>query len=238
MTQKNLSSSVRSTQTTIHPRLAQQVRRHLEFDWRPAPHLPTVRAFEALARFDIGPGVQIVLDSGCGTGESTRGIAARYPDCLVIGIDKSAARLSRRKATVFPHREGNVILLRAELACFWRLALKAGWQLHRHFLLYPNPWPKPGQLNRRWHAHPVFPNLLGLGGRLEMRCNWEVYAQEFALAVTIATGHVPDIDSSVDSPITSPFERKYRSSGHALFSVVVPDHGKSPLIRWPQFPAG
>jgi tRNA G46 methylase TrmB len=220
MTRKNLSSPVRTTQITIHPRLPAQVKRHLESDWCPVPDYPTVEAFEALERLGLDPHKKIILDSGCGTGESTRLIAARFPDCLVIGIDRSAARLGKLRAASFPHREGNMICLRAELSGFWWLALKAGWKLHRHFLLYPNPWPKPAQFNKRWHAHPVFPTLLRLGGRLELRCNWEIYAREFALAVHMATGTHPQFKTSIDGSISSPFERKYSNSGHDLYSVI------------------
>ena len=221
--QSNLSSIVRSTQTAPHPRLAARVQRHLQNEWLHAPQQPTVEAFEAIARDFSCTGQKIVLDSGCGNGESTRLIGACYPDCLVIGIDKSAARLEKVSAGYFPYREGNVIWLRAELASFWQLALKAGWRLHRHFLLYPNPWPKPGQLMRRWHAHPVFPTLLRLGGRLEMRCNWEIYAREFAVAIKMASGFDAQIQQLTDSGITTPFERKYRNSGHNLYSVKIPD---------------
>jgi len=161
-----------------------------------------------------------VLDSGCGNGESTRKLAGLHPDALVIGVDKSAVRLSRSGASRFPHREENAIWLRGELTTFWRLALQAGWCLQRHYLLYPNPWPKSGQLQRRWHAHPVFGDLLGLGGRLEMRCNWSVYAREFAFSVHRLAGvAVQPVIVSARDPL-SPFERKYRDSGHALYSVV------------------
>jgi len=114
-----------------------------------------------------------------------------------------------------------VIWLRAELATFWRLAVQAGWRLHRHFLLYPNPWPKPGHLRRRWHAHPVFPDLLQLGGRLELRSNWAVYAEEFAVAVNHALGTRVQPMRLAGSDDLSPFERKYRASGHALYSVAL-----------------
>ena len=105
------------------------------------------------------------------------------------------------------------------MATFWRLALQANWRLERHYLLYPNPWPKPGHLQRRWHAHPVFSDMLGLGGRLEMRCNWSVYAEEFAFSVNRLTGlAVRPLAVAAGDPL-SPFERKYRRSGHALYSV-------------------
>jgi tRNA (guanine-N7-)-methyltransferase len=228
MMQSNLSAPVHSTQTAPHPRLAEFVQRHLQTEWRQVPRQPTVAAFEAVNREVSDTGQKLVLDSGCGNGESTRLIGRRYPDCLVIGIDKSAARLKRVSTGTFPHREANVIWLRAELAGFWQLAVQAGWQLHRHFLLYPNPWPKPGQLMRRWHAHPVFPTMLRLGGRLEMRCNWEIYAMEFAAAIRMASGVEAAVEP-VDSDVTTPFERKYRNSGHPLYMVRVTDSGAAEI---------
>jgi tRNA (guanine-N7-)-methyltransferase len=213
------SRNVSSAQQDLHPRLATVVDAHLRHAWQASLHLPSVDAFAALQEQIVGETRPLVLDSGCGTGESTRLIARALPDCLVIGIDKSLARLARTGSTSFPHREGNAIWLRAELATFWRLALESGWRLRRHYLLYPNPWPKPGQLQRRWHAHPVFPDLLRLGGRLEMRCNWAIYAREFAAAANRVLGTRASPRLLGESAITSPFERKYRASGHRLYSL-------------------
>jgi len=217
----NNSREVRSSQKGVHPRLEALLSRHLTREWSQPFHQPSVQAFQALERVMDGRRDRIILDSGCGTGESTRLIAQAMPDCLVVGVDKSAARLSRTGAECFPYRDGNAIWLRAELTTFWRLALQAGWRLHRHYILYPNPWPKPGALQRRWHAHPVFPAMLRLGGRLEMRCNWEIYALEFAAAVNRVLGTNIQPGTPPELPLMSPFERKYQNSGHRLYSVVV-----------------
>lgn len=216
-----VSRRVTSRQHGVHPRLGAVVEAHLAQAWRAPLHGPSVVAFEALQAALGGTVTGLVLDSGCGTGDSTRQIARALPDCLIIGIDKSAARLRRGGMLSFPHREGNAVWLRADLATFWRLAADAGWRLRRHYLLYPNPWPKPAQLRRRWHAHPVFPDLLRLGGLLEMRCNWDVYALEFAAAVNRTLGTDARATAVGESPISSPFERKYRASGQPLYSVAV-----------------
>jgi tRNA G46 methylase TrmB len=221
------SRRVTSPQQGIHPRLGAVLDAHLARAWRAPLHRPSVLAFEALQVELDGAVTGRVLDSGCGTGDSTRRIARALPDCLVIGVDQSAARLRRGGILRLPHREGNAIWLRADLATFWRLAVDAGWRLQRHYLLYPNPWPKPAQLRRRWHAHPVFPDLLQLGGRLELRCNWAPYALEFAAALNRVLGtdvrpaELGELAISAESPISSPFERKYRASGHPLYSVAV-----------------
>jgi SAM-dependent methyltransferase len=88
-----------SKQKTIHPRLESVIEKHLSLEWRQPLHPPSVTAFEALASLGVTGNELIVLDSGCGTGESTRLIARALPACLVIGLDKSLARLSRTGAT-------------------------------------------------------------------------------------------------------------------------------------------
>lgn len=164
---------------------------------------------------------KVILDSGCGTGESTLNIAIANPGIPVIGIDKSAARLT--KAGAAPR---NAFLVRAELLDFWRLALgkvKAGqWHIPYHALYYPNPWPKQSEATRRFHLHPIFPTLLQLGDTLELRTNWEIYAREFAEAARIAT---PDCSIArepfePERPITA-FERKYKEARQQLWRVTI-----------------
>jgi len=224
-TNKNVKESglVTSSQTGVHPHLEKHVLRHLEQPWSQPFHLPSSDAYQRLK--DEGVLYEdkaIILDSGCGTGKSTQRLAGLFPRHIVIGIDQSNVRLARSGVSCGFFQSGNCILLRAELSTFWRLLLKDGFSPERHYLLYPNPWPKPGHLKRRWHGHPVFPQLLCLGGEIEMRCNWEVYALEFAQAVNLATG--ADIRPTRIHPDIgiSPFEQKYLERGHALFSVTVP----------------
>ena len=75
-------------------------------------------------------------------------------------------------------------------------------------MLYPNPWPKASQLKKRVHGHPAFPLLKGLGGTLELRTNWSVFAEEFAVASALI-----GIDGELEPySITRPwslFEKKY-----------------------------
>jgi len=93
----------------------------------------------------------------------------------------------------------------------------AGWRLHQHWLLYPNPWPKKMHLQRRWHAHPSFPDILALGGELELRTNWALYAMEFAEALREA-GYETTV-RTFEPDGSTPFERKYASAGQVLYQV-------------------
>ena len=144
-----------------HRNLERLVTRHVEHAdvWarsaRPAAH--TVRAFDAARDFVRAwhaagpPGADaaergVVLDFGCGTGESTEALAAAFPRCAVLGIDRSAARLRKHAAfRAAPAAGGggvgddddddggalmaavsgptrNALLLRADVPDFWTLA--------------------------------------------------------------------------------------------------------------------
>jgi len=216
------SGLVSSSQTGIHPRLEHLVRRHLETPWSQPLHYPTSRVYQSLKNEGIfSNGQPFILDSGCGTGKSTQGLADLFPRHLVIGVDRSMARLAKSGVDSGFARDGNCILVRAELATFWRLLARDGHSPEHHFLFYPNPWPKPGHLSRRWHGHPVFPQLLSLGGEIEMRCNWEIYALEFARAICLATGMVVEVENIRPECGVSPFEQKYLERGQRLFCVKV-----------------
>lgn len=242
--------AVTTNQTDIYEKLEEVVRKYASTEYlRPiADH--TRAAFAEAEKFvegfykDAGHDThKVILDSGCGTGESTLNIALAHPDIPVIGIDKSAARLTKAGAGGKSAESNgavpqNAFLVRAELLDFWRLALekvKAGaWNIPYHALYYPNPWPKQSEATRRFHLHPIFPTLLQLGDIIELRTNWEIYAREFAEAAHVLQ-EMPVSDCFPSSrvamtirseafepkrPITA-FERKYNEARQQLWRVVV-----------------
>ena len=184
--------------------------------------------------------LNVILDSGCGTGRSTFILGQMHPNCVVIGIDQSIARLIRNKSynqtdlsddddqdeysnqkrrndrnnnfsnvplsnhqddqSQSNNQNDNVLLLRAELSDFWKCCLSSNqWQekicIYKHYLLYPNPYPKKSRLKSRFYAHPAFPLLMMTvqmdGGlptdkekeKLVVRSNWKGYLNEFKSAV-------------------------------------------------------
>ncbi|HJV28194.1 MAG TPA: methyltransferase domain-containing protein [Aromatoleum sp.] len=208
-----------SAQTGVHKQLERRLLRHLEEPFL-KPYADYNRdAFAAsLAEWDRA--APLILDAGCGVGHSTIQLARAYPDHWVIGVDQSEDRLTRRKPYPEALMPRNLVFVRADLVDYWRLMHEAGLRLARHYVLYPNPWPKIGHLARRWHAHPVFPFIPKLGGVLECRSNWSVYAEEFACALTLVTGREIAVET-FEAPVPlTPFERKYRDSGQTLYRVV------------------
>jgi tRNA (guanine-N7-)-methyltransferase len=214
------SRFIASAQEGPHRDLEERLRRHLAHPFR-KPILDYNRAAFAgalAARDRWRKDAPLILDAGCGVGLSTLNIAAACPESFVVGVDQSADRLGRGKALPLP---ANALLIRADLVDFWRLLAESGVHLARHYVLYPNPWPKIGHLVRRWHGHAVFPVWLELGGEFECRSNWRIYIEEMAQALTLLSGQpVRTEPFATDDPLT-PFEKKYLASGHELWRCRV-----------------
>lgn len=219
------SRSISSSQTGPHEHLRARVARHAASHFRKPITDYNRDAFDtSMAAWQGAGGPPLILDAGCGVGLSTHHLALRFPDHFIIGVDQSADRLARGVAWSAA-TPANLLLLRADLVDYWRLLEQAGVRLARHYVLYPNPWPKIGHLARRWHAHPVFPAVISLGGQFECRSNWSIYIEECAAALTQlcdAPVGVEAFDCAI--PIT-PFEKKYRLSGHGLWRCRIDLNG-------------
>lgn len=212
-----------SAQAGIHEHLAALLDRHTGAVFRKPFTDYNRAAFEISLerRLRIAPDAPLILDSCCGVGESSIALACTYPDHYVIGVDQSESRLARNIASKAAASQlpDNLDLVRADLIDYWRLLQAADIRLARHYLLYPNPWPKIGHLARRWHGHPVFPAMLALGGVLECRSNWQIYVEEFCFAIKHLTQRTALCESFIPEQPLTPFERKYLNSGHPLYRM-------------------
>jgi tRNA G46 methylase TrmB len=207
------SAPVTSRQSEPHPRLAETVLKHRANPWLKPIAEHSRQTFASVVSLVAEWPRPLILDAGCGTGMSTSLLADRYPDHLVLGVDKSAARLSRSPED----QPVNARLIRMDLEDFWPLARQEGWRFERQCFFYPNPWPKPEHRLRRWPFHPVLPLAVACGGVFEVRTNWEVYAREFSLAFGLLTGTTPQVTPWRPPVPETLFEKKYLASGHALW---------------------
>jgi tRNA (guanine-N7-)-methyltransferase len=159
-----------------------------------------------------------------------------YPNHVVIGVDRSLARLNKNNiySQQSANGAGNLVLVRAELADFWRCWIESPiGKVDKHLLLYPNPYPKKRRFQNRWYAHPAFPLLMQLGGNeIIVRSNWKRYLEDFAAAASILSD-LQDLSFSpaprfnpasisVLDPSSAPwtsFETKYFNVGETCFQL-------------------
>ncbi len=212
------SRLVTSNQAGPHEQLHAIVSKHAQSTFRKPLSPASIAAYKLAIAEWRRDGRQLIIDAGCGVGLSTRRLAALNPDSFVIGVDQSEDRLQRDIRWIGTPPE-NFVAVRADLVDFWRLMLADDVHPAKHYLLYPNPWPKKAQVGRRWHAHPVFPAVIALGGQIECRSNWQIYIEEFANTLTQLSGvqsRAEHFMANPEAPLT-PFEEKYLASGHALW---------------------
>lgn len=188
------------------------VNKHLKTANTAPLQLHNITAFNTLRKQLAEKSLPLILDSFCGTGHSTAALAEQHGDHFVVGIDQSASRLNRH-----PGDSDNYLLLQANCEAIWAQLVKHEVLAAAHYMLYPNPWPKAAHLQRRIHGHPGFADLVRLGGAIELRSNWQLYVEEFGIAMLQAgtygyVSRLPEKETGI-----SLFERKYHASGQSLW---------------------
>jgi tRNA (guanine-N7-)-methyltransferase len=218
--ENNLSKRVFSNQQSIHPNLARISDRHKDLlKYQNPISAESARILKSTQDRVEQSAKPLIMDCGCGTGESAVQLARALPDHTIVAIDKSIHRLNKaRKHLLLPE---NLIFLRADLPEIWLYAYRQKWNIKKQYLLYPNPWPKQEHLMRRWHAHPIMPYLLSSSQNLELRTNWKIYAHEFAWAAQYFLNKEVEVQSWLPETPISNFELKYLQSGHELYRVHI-----------------
>lgn len=223
------SKAIISNQEGIHEKLDEVVKRHLTHAFQKPYQVHTKQAFAEMdslvqAFVAANPDGEVILDACCGVGQSTRLLAQQYPQALVIGVDKSDHRINRN-VEGFDAGDGftadNFHLVRADLNDFYRLVKAANWPVSKHYILYPNPWPKSKHLQRRWHGSAVFPQMTRIGEQLILRSNWRIYLEEFQIAAKFVdlTGELSALPVVEASLAMTPFEAKYQASGQVCWQL-------------------
>ncbi|MCH2058717.1 MAG: SAM-dependent methyltransferase [Thalassotalea sp.] len=220
------SKAIVTNQDGTHENLVSVVEKHLKHSFDKPYQAHTLAVFEALdAKVKAWQGA-VILDACCGVGQSTRLLAKNNPNALVIGVDKSANRITRNVEEHFPvdlAGVSNYEIVRANLNDFYRLVEQANWPVSKHYILYPNPWPKSKHLQRRWHGAAVFPSIIKIGKTITLRSNWRLYLEEFQLAAEIAgrKGTISDVALSENQVPFTPFEAKFINSGQACWQLEI-----------------
>ncbi len=183
----------------------------------------------AAAPFDFaklfGRRAPVVLEIGCGMGETTASIAAAHPAVDFIGIEvhgpgvgsllNRIAALGLRNLRVIRHDAVEVVdamIARASLA-----------GIHVYF---PDPWPKKRHHKRRLLRSEFVHELalrLGPGGYLHAATDWEDYAQDMLATLGAEPLLANTVDGFASRPAWRPqtkFETRGLKLGHRVWDIV------------------
>lgn len=208
-----------SAQTCIHNDLENVVVKHLNSIYRKPISPAHLSEINSALDFIVAKHAPIILDSGCGTGQSTLALANLHPESIVVGIDRSHVRLDKARRH---NAHQNIVFVAANLEDFWRLFHDRGLVTEQHYLLYPNPWPRARDLRHRFHGHPIFSTLLAISKQIELRTNWQIYAEEFAKAASFVGQYDAAIEMlPIPAAPTSAFEQKYADTHTPVWRCII-----------------
>lgn len=169
--------------------------------------------------------MRLDLEIGAGQGLHAIQYCARHPERTLVAVERTQTRFQRLNARALAHPElENLRPLRADAIPFVTHFV-ADECLERVFLLYPNPSPKAGQANQRWHRSPFMgflKNKMVTNGTLNLATNLKWYAEEAAVWMTGVHGFHLRSFSEIDraQPGRTHFERKYSARGETCFDLV------------------
>lgn len=173
-------------------------------------------------------GVPLDLEIGCGVGWHPIQYAKQNPDRFLAAIEHTRNRFESFERRTVRHPElKNLMAIHAD-AIEWVTHALLPESVERIFLLYPNPYPKKSDLNKRWHAMPFMGRLLSVlktGGELLLLTNERFYFEE-AREYLGVQWKMQIQRASAFTRATAPngaprthFEKKYLARGETCFEL-------------------
>ena len=187
------------------------------------------------------------LEIGFGHGEFISAMATVHPDEDFIGIEYDPLRVTKTAHKCLKLGADNVRLFSGEAHLFVRHRLPAA-SIHRAYILFPDPWPKPGHRRRRLMNRAFLLDLahaMAPGGRLMFASDTHNYALQVLSQVTTLPGLWRSLYPSgyrIDIPTRFPtvFERHKKEEGCTIAYVALERTALAPCPRvpWPVTPGG
>ena len=169
------------------------------------------------------------VEIGCGVGLYSVNYALQNPKRTLVAIDRSEVRMAKMLERMTQAGEVlNLIPIRENAIWFVSHEIQPD-SVENYFFLYPNPYPKKKQANKRWYRMPFMQHLLATlkkKGRIHLATNMKYYAEEteeFLIQVWGLQLVDKKIYSSIDECPFAPrthFEKKYLERGETCWNLV------------------
>jgi tRNA (guanine-N7-)-methyltransferase len=195
--------------------------------------LKNVRPFNFISRLEVDPHFskwweqtkELCIEIGCGAGLHPILWAQDHPQEQLVAFERTKTKFSAFKQRLGHHELANIFALNVDAEDWLPLHIKKN-SVSRYFFLYPNPYPKEKQANKRWYRSPFLHFVLDSlkeGGVIYFATNQEkmaheglCYAQEL-WGLELVSGR--DSKKAKWAPRTH-FEKKYLSRNETCFDFI------------------
>lgn len=131
----------------------------------------------------------LIIELGCGKGEYTVGLAARYPEKNYIGIDKKGARMWRGAKTTAEKQLPNVAFVRMQIEGI--ADVFAPGEVDEIWITFPEPHPNSPRTKKRFTSPQFierYRKILKPGGIIHLKTDSDLVF-EYTHDVVKAGGH-------------------------------------------------
>lgn len=173
------------------------------------------------------PTNNLVIEIGCGVGWHAIQFAKKNPNVNFIALERTQEKFFSFQQRLNNHPDiKNIIPINKDAQDWLPVHVKAN-SVKKYFLLYPNPYPKESQANKRWHRsslmHFMIESLIP-NGEIELATNMEFYCSEAKLYFK-EFWKLPFEESLINNnksflPRTH-FEKKYLLRGETCYNLKV-----------------
>ena len=200
-------------------------------------HLPVVRQFYKGQHFKLPFSKSISIEIGCGDGTHSLHYCQQNPKKHLIAIEKSPVRFRKfqKKINQLSQVPKNLHPIQAN-AISWIVHFIPSNSIEKLYILYPNPYPKKSQKNKRWHAMPFMGELikkLQPEGQIILATNEHFYLQEaqeyfqflwkmeYLKKENFYKESLEIDDSKKNRKAKTAFEKKYLQQGDSCYYLTV-----------------
>jgi tRNA (guanine-N7-)-methyltransferase len=173
----------------------------------------------------FGRTAPVILEIGCGMGETTATIAAAHPEQNFVGIEVHTPGVGSLLKEIATRELNNLRVIQHDAVEVLRDMIAPGTLAGIH-IYFPDPWPKKRHHKRRLIQPPFVHELalrLAPGGYLHCATDWEEYAQQMLDVLSAEPLLANTAEVFAPRPAWRPqtkFEARGLRLGHGVWDVL------------------
>jgi tRNA (guanine-N7-)-methyltransferase len=175
--------------------------------------------------FHFGRQAPLILEIGCGMGETTALIAANAPENDYLGIEVHTPGVGSLLKEIATRELGNLRLIQHDAVDVVTHMLAPASLAGIH-IFFPDPWPKKRQQKRRLIQAPfvsLLASRLQPGGYLHCATDWQDYAEQMMSVLSAEPRLENTVAGYAPKPSYRPqtkFETRGLRLGHGVWDII------------------
>ncbi len=172
----------------------------------------------------------LVIEIGPGVGLHPIQYAQQNPQQFIVGVERTTDKFNKFLGRVTHHPQLNNVLAVHADAVEWISRNIQPQEVSKYFLLYPNPYPKTAQKNKRLMHMPFMQCLIEtmtVGASITLATNVQPFYQEAKdiwSSIDCFKLRVDKLLQSGDIVPRTHFEKKYLAAGQICYELVFTKH--------------